>query len=103
MARLTSQGVVDGGSTLPSGTAQRDLPPVEAWGESNLDQRPRNPSHRRENGALRYPAPRPSGQLIRATRCGLVLRRFSAIRSARIEVLVSTHCGPTVRPQKTTL
>jgi hypothetical protein len=27
---------VDGGSTLPSGTAQPDLPPVEAWGESNL-------------------------------------------------------------------
>src|SRR5271156_1072803 len=40
MARRTSQGVVDGGSTLPSGAAQPDLPPVKAWGKSNLDQRP---------------------------------------------------------------
>src|SRR5207302_7346857 len=27
------RGVVDGGSPLPSGTAQSDLPPVEAWGK----------------------------------------------------------------------
>src|SRR5438477_11742025 len=33
MARRTSQGIVDAGSTLPSGgTAQPDLPPIEAWG-----------------------------------------------------------------------
>jgi hypothetical protein len=46
---------VDGGSTLLSGTARPDLPPVEAWGESNLAQRPTNPGHRTENGSLRYP------------------------------------------------
>src|SRR5271156_1706410 len=33
------RGVVDGGSTLPSGTAQPDLPPVEASERSNLNQR----------------------------------------------------------------
>src|SRR5271154_4141750 len=32
MARRTSQGGYGWGSTLPSGTAQPDLPPVEAWG-----------------------------------------------------------------------
>jgi len=60
MARRTSQGVVDGGSTLPSGTAQPDLPPVEASERSNLHQRlEKSPFTEGRNGApIRYPAPR---------------------------------------------
>src|ERR1700720_1074630 len=67
MARRTSQGM-DGGSTLPSGAAQPDLPPpVEASERSKLDQRPANPAHRRKNSST-LPSPRRSAQLIRATR-----------------------------------
>src|SRR5271170_4875562 len=69
MARRTSQGGRGWGSTLPSGTAQPDLPPVEAWGESNLDQR--SAKSRSPNGewSSTLPSPRRSAQLIRATRC----------------------------------
>jgi len=60
---------MDGGSTLPSGAAQPDLPPpVEASERSKLDQRPANPAHRRKNSST-LPSPRRSAQLIRATRC----------------------------------
>src|SRR5712671_6582142 len=65
MARRTSQ--VDGGSTLPSGTAQPDLPPVEAWGESNLDQRPAKSRSPNGEWSSTLPSPRRSAQLIRAT------------------------------------
>src|SRR5256714_14329284 len=68
MARRTSQGVVDGGSTLPSGTAQPDLPPVEAWGEDNLDQRPAKSRSPNGEWSSTLPSPRRSAQLIRATR-----------------------------------
>src|SRR5271156_3020398 len=69
MARRTSQGVVDGGSTLPSGTAQPDLPPVEAWGKSNLDHRPAKSRSPNGEWSSTLPSPRRSAQLIRATRC----------------------------------
>src|SRR5271170_3970007 len=74
MARRTSQGVVDGGGTLPSGTSQPDLPPVEVWGKSTLDQRP--PKSRSPNGEWSSTLPnlRRSAQLIRATRCRLGLQ-----------------------------
>src|SRR5271155_1180649 len=75
MARRTSQGVVDGGSTLPSGTAQPDLPPVEAWGESNLDHRPAKSRSPNGEWSSTLPSPRRSAQLIRATRCGNEVRR----------------------------
>src|SRR5271156_1497330 len=62
------RGVVDGGSTLPSGTAQPDLPPVEAWGKSNLDQRPAKSRSPNGEWSSTLPSPRRSAQLIRATR-----------------------------------
>jgi hypothetical protein len=49
------RGVADGGLAPPIwGTAQADLPPVEAWRESHLDQRPAK--SRSPNGEWRYPA-----------------------------------------------
>src|SRR5947209_18926724 len=68
MARRTSQGSWMGGSTLPSGTARPDLPPVEAWGESNLDQRPAKSRSPNGKWSSTLPSPRRSAQLIRATR-----------------------------------
>jgi hypothetical protein len=62
------RGVVDEGSTLPSGAAQPDLPPVEAWGESNLDQRPAKSRSPNGEWSSTLPSPRRSAQLIRATR-----------------------------------
>src|SRR5437764_4967044 len=68
MARWISQGGYGWGSTLPSGTAQPDLPPVEAWGESNLDQRPAKSRSPNGESSSTLPSPRRSAQLIRATR-----------------------------------
>jgi hypothetical protein len=75
------RGVVDAGSTLPSGTAQPDLPSVEAWGESNLDQPPANPAHRTEKWSSTLPGPRRSAQLIRATRCPSYLNLTGSLRT----------------------
>src|SRR5437762_14068948 len=68
MARWISQGGYGWGSTLPSRTAQPDLPPVEAWGQSNLDQRPAKSRSPNGEWSSRLPSPRRSAQLIRATR-----------------------------------
>src|SRR3979409_1389701 len=60
-------GVVDGGSTLPSGIAQPDLPPAEAWGEQpRLATREIPLTERRWSSTL--PSPRRPAQLIRATK-----------------------------------
>src|SRR2546423_8097785 len=67
MARRTSQGSWMG-VALPSGTAQPDLPPVEAWGKSNLDQRPTKSRSPNGEWSSTLPSPRRSAQLIRATR-----------------------------------
>ena len=58
---------MDGGSALPSGTAQPDLPPAEALGRSNPDQRAPNPALPRRT-VLYATRPKPPAQLIRATR-----------------------------------
>src|ERR1700720_4649206 len=60
MAQRTSQGVMDGGSALPSGTAQPALPRAEALGRRNPDQRAPSPALAREDRPLRYPAQAPS-------------------------------------------
>src|SRR5580692_7963485 len=67
MAQRTSQGVKDGGSALPSGTAQPALPRAEALGRCNPDQRAPSPARAKED--VRYATrPKPPAQLIRATR-----------------------------------
>ena len=58
---------MDGGSALPSGTAQPALPLAEALGRCNPDQRAPSPALAKE--AVLYAArPNPPAQLIRATR-----------------------------------
>jgi hypothetical protein len=49
MAQRTSQGVKDGGSALPSGTAQPALPCAEALGRCNPDQRAPSPALAKED------------------------------------------------------
>src|SRR5580693_4459812 len=67
MAQRTSQGVKDGGSALPSGTAQPALPRAEALGRRNPDQRAPSPALAKED-VLYATRPKPPAQLIRATR-----------------------------------
>src|ERR1700730_10001639 len=67
MAQRTSQGVMDGGSALPSGTAQPALPLAEALGRCNPDQRAPSPALAKED-VLYATRPKPPDQLIRATR-----------------------------------
>src|SRR5580692_12378802 len=67
MAQRTSQGVKDGGSALPSGTAQPALPRAEALGRCNPDQRAPSPALAKED-VLYATRPKPPAQLIRATR-----------------------------------
>src|SRR6202040_174797 len=67
MAQRTSQGVMDGGSALPSGTAQPALPLAEALGRRNPDQRAPSPALAKKE-ALYATRPKPPAQLIRATR-----------------------------------
>src|SRR5258705_1028727 len=67
MAQRTSQGVMDGGSALPSGTAQLALPLAEAFGRCNPDQRAPSPAIAKED-VLYATRPKPPAQLIRATR-----------------------------------
>src|ERR1700732_4422888 len=67
MAQRTSQGVMDGGSALPSGTAQPALPLAEALGRCNPDQRAPSPALAKED-VLYATRPKPPAQLIRATR-----------------------------------
>src|SRR5580700_5092382 len=67
MAQRTSQGVKDGGSALPSGTAQPALARAEALGRRNPDQRAPSPALAKED-VLYATRPKPPAQLIRATR-----------------------------------
>src|ERR1700756_993519 len=67
MAQRTSQGVMDGGGALPSGTAQPALPRGEALGRCNPDQRAPSPALAKED-VLYATRPKPPAQLIRATR-----------------------------------
>jgi hypothetical protein len=67
MAQRTFQGVKDGGSALPSGTAQPALPRAEALGRRNPDQRAPSPALAKED-VLYATRPKPPAQLIRATR-----------------------------------
>ena len=67
MAQRTSQGVKDGGSALPSGTAQPALPRAEALGRCNPDQRAPSPALAKED-VLYATRPKPPAQRIRATR-----------------------------------
>src|SRR5580704_12430538 len=67
MAQRTSQGVKDGGSALPSGTAQPALPRAEALRRCNPDQRAPSPALAKED-ILYATRPKPPAQLIRATR-----------------------------------
>src|SRR6202047_3190453 len=73
MAQRTSQGVMDGGTALPSGTAQPALPLAEALGRRNPDQRAPSPALAKKE-ALYATRPKPPAQLIRATRslCALL-------------------------------
>ena len=61
---------MDGGSALPSGTAQPALPLAEALRRCNPDQRAPRPALAREDRPLRYPAQAPSP----ADRCNKVAR-----------------------------
>src|ERR1700720_1859519 len=67
MAQRTSQGVMDRGSALPSGTAQPALPLADALGRCNPDQRAPSPALATED-VLYATRPKPPAQLIRATR-----------------------------------
>src|ERR1700724_3983006 len=67
MAQRTSQGVMDRGSALPSGTAQPALPLAEALARCNPDQRAPSPALAKED-VLYATRPKPPAQLIRATR-----------------------------------
>jgi hypothetical protein len=58
---------MDGGSALPSGTAQPALPLAEALGRCNPDQRAPSPALAKED-VLYATRPKPPAQLIRATR-----------------------------------
>jgi hypothetical protein len=58
---------MDGGSALPSGTAQPALPLAEALARCNPDQRAPSPALAKED-VLYATRPKPPAQLIRATR-----------------------------------
>src|ERR1700731_4498983 len=77
MAQRTSQGVMDGGSALPSGTAQPALPLAEALGRRNPDQRAPSPALAKKE-ALYATRPKPPAQLIRATRSFAASSLFGA-------------------------
>src|SRR5271168_1570254 len=70
--KSVSGGLWMGAAPSHLGTAQADLPPVEAWGESHLDRR--SAKSRSPNGewSSTLPSPRCSAQLIRATRSPVV-------------------------------
>src|ERR1700730_16534125 len=78
MAQRTSQGVMDGGCALPSGTAQPALPLAEALGRCNPDQRAPSPALAKED-VLYATRPKPPAHRIRATR--------STSRSSKIRPL----------------
>src|ERR1700752_3674856 len=69
MAQRTSQGVMDGGGALPSGTAQPALL-AKALGRCNPDQRAPSPALAKED-VLYATRPKPPAQRIRATRSPL--------------------------------
>src|ERR1700747_3890586 len=69
---------MDGGSALPSGTAQPALPLAEALGRRNPDQRAPSPALAKED-VLYATRPKPPAQRIRATRS-----RKPPIRPARL-------------------
>jgi hypothetical protein len=105
MAQRTSQGVKDGGSALPSGTAQPALPRAEALGRCNPDQRAPSPALAKED-VLYATRPKPPAQLIRATRsqvdviCPNGLRTWEEIQEAirlipgPVVPLIPAHLSP---------
>src|SRR5271166_3238350 len=84
MAQRTSQGVVDGGSALPSGTAPR---------RCNPDQRARSPALAKED-VLYATRPKPPAQLIRATRSNVILGTVTGIDMAGRAVLIGQRRIP---------
>src|SRR5580692_7513947 len=105
MAQRTSQGVKDGGSALPSGTAQPALPRAEALRRCNPDQRAPSPALAKED-VLYATRPKPPAQLIRATRsqvdviCPNGLRTWEEIQEAirlipgPVVPLIPAHLSP---------
>src|SRR5437868_2822474 len=101
MARWISQGGYGWGSTLPSGTAQPDLPPVEAWGESNLDQRPAKSRSPNGESSSTLPGPRRSAQLIRATRCQKIVLHKAACFDTACLVVIALCCRSVAMTEQT--
>src|SRR5580693_8618119 len=112
MAQRTSQGVMDGGSALPSGTAQPALPLAEALGRCNPDQRAPRPALAKED-VLYATRPKPSAQLIRATTSqpgGNLVRHLQPKGPGRSQLCQHRTTGPgnprlhrSLQPERRTL
>src|SRR5580692_8804115 len=96
MAQRTSQGVKDGGSALPSGTAQPALPRAEALGRCNPDQRAPSPALAKED-VLYATRPKPPAQLIRATRSHVVPDGSASARRRGARGETPRHARPAAR------
>src|SRR5580704_11632680 len=94
MAQRTSQGVTDGGSALPSGTAQPALPLAEALGRCNPNQRVPSPALAKED-VLYATRPKPPAQLIRATRSKLNARHQVPITAMGSRMMAREGGGAT--------